>query len=133
MILHLFLDMLDGCIARVHHKMSKLGALLDNISDISYYLIFWLYILYIGFYKKIGTNILLLIAIILIIAITDVSLRFKSFAKSIQYIFGDFFAINRLKIPHIKNKIPPRRDTFYMLFICFILPIIILSKYYLKL
>lgn len=134
MILHFFLDNFDGCLARLHHKTSKFGAILDNISDISYYLIFWLYILYIGFYKKIGTNILLLIAIILIISLIDITFRFKSFAKTIEYMFGGFFAINRLKIPHIKKKqIPPWRDTFYMLFICFILPIIILCKYHIKL
>lgn len=133
MILHVILDFFDGCLARTQNKSSKFGKLLDNISDVSYYLIFWLFILYIGFYKKVGTKILLFIAFLMVFALIDTSYRFKSFKHAIDYIFGDYFSINKNKILDVRENVSPFRDNIYLLLICFICPILILVKYYLKL
>jgi len=124
MILHTFLDFFDGCVARMQQKTSSIGALLDNIADLGYYIPLYGFVLY-TIYTQHKCVFGLFGVSTLLGALYIFTCRFHSFTLAVDYI-SLMFEIDRDKIPHIKTDTAPFYDFFILLTIIYIIPIFIL-------
>tara|TARA_B100000686_G_C16742599_1_gene947512 strand:+ start:1256 stop:1882 length:627 start_codon:yes stop_codon:yes gene_type:complete len=107
-IAHIFLDNLDGCIAKLQDKKSDFGKNLDTTGDVLYWLVLTGILLTVIIYNRQDTITivtLILFIIIDLIAIIIYSMRFQSFSLAIEYMFQGF-QIDKNKIP--ENVIKPQ-------------------------
>ena len=125
MLLHTFLDFFDGCVARAQQKYSTLGARLDNISDLCYYIPLYIYV-FMCIFKKQQYMLGGIGMIILSIALIIFSHRFRSFTNAIDYI-SMMFEIDKDKIPHIHTDTAPFYDFLILLSILYVIPFLIIT------
>ena len=82
---HTFLDFLDGAVARIQHKTSKIGATLDNIADGLFYIPYAFYMLYVALCLRKGLTLFVFGIIVLIGTIIMLAIRFKNLSNAIEY------------------------------------------------
>jgi len=99
-IAHIFLDVIDGCVARSQNKASKTGKILDQFGDIYYWLIILGVLTTLIIYnRKDKITIITLVVFLLIelISIIVFSIRFKSVAQAFEYV-GYGYEIDKTKL-----------------------------------
>ena len=99
-IVHIFLDVIDGCVARSQDKGTYSGKILDQFGDIYYWLIILGVITTIIIYNrkdKITIITLVLFLLIELISIIIFSVRFKNILHAFEYI-GYGYAIDKTKL-----------------------------------
>lgn len=126
--IHTFLDFLDGAVARVQKKTSKIGATLDNIADALFYIPYFFYMLYVALYLRKGVVIFVFGVVTLLYTIGMLSARFKSMSAAIEYI-GLYFEIDQHKIPlEYHDKDAPITDYFLLFMLMYVFPMLIISQ-----
>ena len=109
-IAHIFIDVIDGCVARSQDKLSNTGKILDQFGDIYYWLIIMGILTTLVKYNrndKITIITLIIFLLIELISLIIFSVRFKSIAYAFEYI-GYGYEIDKTKL----NKDTPKANGF---------------------
>ena len=127
-IAHIFLDVIDGCVARSQNKGTNTGKILDQFGDIYYWLVILGVLTTLIIYNrkdKITIITLIIFLLIELISIIVFSVRFNSIAHAFEYVcYG--YEINKAKLKKGTTK-ANGFDTFSYLSVI-ITVIIIISR-----
>ena len=109
-IAHIFIDVIDGCVARAQDKFSNTGKMLDQFGDIYYWLVILGVLTTLIIYNrkdKITIITLIIFLIIELISVILFSVRFKSVGLAFEYL-GYGYELDKRKL----NKGTPKANGF---------------------